>query len=116
MKSKTRKGEFEDGRFLCPYCKIPMPRAKDETLFGGIKAAAWKCPKCGEGILEPKAAQKALLLNKKMWRKKCADCGEPLSDHCDGCCEDTKFGLKIKKFCGKKGNEITRVTKRRKSS
>ncbi len=33
-------------------------------LEGGIRARAWKCGKCGETILDPEAAQKALLLNK----------------------------------------------------
>ena len=34
------------------------------SLAGGIQAKAWKCKNCGEMLLEPKATQKALLLNK----------------------------------------------------
>ncbi|MEK6923732.1 MAG: AbrB/MazE/SpoVT family DNA-binding domain-containing protein [Candidatus Micrarchaeota archaeon] len=34
------------------------------SLSGGISAQAWKCRKCGEVVIEPQAAQKALLLNK----------------------------------------------------
>lgn len=38
----------------------------------------------------------------------CIHCRQPLDDHCDGCCEDLKAGLSIKKFCGRKGNEVSR--------
>lgn len=34
------------------------------SLAGGVSAKAWKCLKCGELVLEPQAAQKALLFNK----------------------------------------------------
>lgn len=34
------------------------------SLAPGVRATAWKCGKCGEVVLEPEAAQKALLLNK----------------------------------------------------
>lgn len=33
-------------------------------LAQGIKAKAWKCTRCGEMLIEPSAAQRALLLNK----------------------------------------------------
>mgnify|MGYP001604512722 CR=1 FL=1 len=34
------------------------------SLDFGVKARAWKCAKCGELVLEPQAAEKALLFNK----------------------------------------------------
>ncbi len=34
------------------------------SLGFGVKSRAWKCAKCGELVLEPQAAERALLLNK----------------------------------------------------
>lgn len=36
----------------------------------------------------------------------CPFCLQPLANHCDGCCENVKIGIKVKKFCGKKGNLV----------
>lgn len=48
----------------CPTCGKSRFTETTVRLAGGIRAQAFKCNACGELILEPKATQKALLLNK----------------------------------------------------
>ena len=48
----------------CVKCGAKSFVETSVSLAEGIEAIAWKCKKCGEVILEPEAAQKALLLNK----------------------------------------------------
>ncbi len=48
----------------CVNCGASRFTEERVSLAGGVSAKAWKCSKCGELVLEPKAAQKALLLNK----------------------------------------------------
>ncbi len=103
--SPKTKGKNKVKEMKCVICGSKDIFETTEVLAGGIRAKAWKCRKCGETLLEPKAAQKALLLNKlRRGRGECSNCGQPLGDHCEGCCIDVTAGVYKGKFCGKKGN------------
>lgn len=42
--------------------------------------------------------------------KKCEICKQPKNNHCNGCHIDIQNGIKIKRFCGKRGNEVSEIT------
>ena len=43
----------------CIHCQINMDTI--EIMLGEVQARAWRCPKCGEEIIHPEDAQRALL-------------------------------------------------------
>ncbi|GEM_PF-6891672 len=48
----------------CVMCRGKKFKETRVSLAPGISATAWSCQTCGELVLEPKAAQTALMLNK----------------------------------------------------
>ena len=57
-KSKVKKL----GKLSCFKCGSPM---NDSTIkLGDVNVRSWRCSKCGEEVLHPEDAQKALFINK----------------------------------------------------
>jgi len=58
------KKDLEEGKPACIKCKREMKPV--QIKLGTINARAWKCSKCGEEILHPLDAEKALKAVKKL--------------------------------------------------
>ena len=58
--------EFEDLKMKCE-CNGSM--GKITTQWKGIEVKGWRCSKCGEELIHPRDAQKALEIDKARERK-----------------------------------------------
>jgi ribosomal protein L37AE/L43A len=56
------KKDLEEGKPICIKCKKAMKAV--QIKLGKVNARAWRCSKCGEEILHPLDAEKALLMAK----------------------------------------------------
>lgn len=59
----NKKKEFFDASFSCPSCGRQLTK-RGSTLLAGIKCRTFECVHCGDGIVHPEDAQRALDANK----------------------------------------------------
>jgi hypothetical protein len=52
----------KEGKLRCFQCGTSMKPSS--MILGEISVRSWLCPKCGEEVLHPDDAQKALFINK----------------------------------------------------